>query len=305
MTYFVGIDGGGTRTTAVVASKDGALLARVQGPAGRVDVRQPEAGAATLAELTRQALREARIDPPATALCCALAGAGRPPERKALETALQTQNVARTIIVVGDAEAALQDAFGIGPGILLIAGTGSAAWGRGENGQFARCGGWGHLLGDEGSGYAIGLAALRTVVQAHDGRTGPTGLTVVVKRTTNVSEVDGLIAWSASAAKADIAALAPTVIALAETDSAAAEIVRTAARDLAAHVIALHQKLAPWRYETLVALTGGLIEPGRPLRHFVEAALREGNLEIQVLARLVDAARGAALLAQQAVETAG
>lgn len=281
-------------------SAAGSVLARVQGPPGRVDVRQPDAGAVTLAELTRRALAEAGAQPPAMALCCALAGAGRPPERSALELALRAHNVARTIVIVGDAEAALQDAFGSGPGILLVAGTGSMGWGRGQDGVLARCGGWGHLLGDEGSGYAIGAAALRASVQAHDGRRGATPVLSVVLQSTGVQAVDDLIGWAASASKADVAALAPAIIELADTDPTAAEIVELAARDLAEHVAALYHNLSPWTAPAAVALTGGLLDPGRPLRRFAESAIRDWELALQILPTPVDPARGAASLAQLA-----
>jgi N-acetylglucosamine kinase-like BadF-type ATPase len=300
VAHFVGIDGGGTRTTAVVTSEAGNVLARVQGPAGRVDVREPAAGALTLADLTRTALSEAHTDAPAAALCCALAGAGRPYERNALEHALRTHGVADSIVVVGDAEAALQDAFGDGPGILVIAGTGSSSWGRGENGQVERCGGWGHLLGDEGSGWAIGSAALHAVVQSHDGRKSATKLTASIMQSTGVEAADGLIAWTAAAAKAEIAALAQLVLDLAETDASARGIVETAARDLVEHIAALHARLGPWRGTVVVALTGGLVEVNRPLRPFVEAEIRKRKLAVELLSRPVDAAHGAALIAQRA-----
>ena len=300
MPHFVGIDGGGTRTTAVVTDAEGNIIARAQGAAGRVDVREPAAGAAQLAELTTAALREAGAQAPAAALCCALAGAGRSHERTTLEQALVGLGVARRVVVVGDAEAALQAAFGWAPGILLISGTGSIAWGRAADGRMARCGGWGHLLGDEGSGYAIGLAALRAAVNAHDGRSGETALLPVVLTCTSVADVDALIAWSANASKSDVAALAPDVIDLASVDATAAGIIEQAARELSEHVAALYQRLQPWNDSVPVALTGGLLELGRPLRMHVEAAIRQWDLPLHLVDRAVDAAHGAAMLAAQA-----
>src|SRR5690606_12096698 len=128
-------------------------------------------------------------------------------------------------------------AFDDGAGILLIAGTGSSAWARGVDGRTARAGGWGHLLGDEGSGYALGVAALRAVARAHDGRAPSTDLRDAVLRHANVAAPEALIAWAASAAKAEIAALAPCVAEAAAADDAVARaIVDRAARDLADHV---------------------------------------------------------------------
>src|SRR5687768_17377612 len=222
MSLFVGIDGGGTHTTAVVARADGSVLARVDGGAGRVDVLNPTAGATALAQLTRDALQHTGGETVADSRCCALSGAGREPERTQLEQALREQNVARTVIVVGDFEAALQDAFGSGPGILLIAGTGSSAWGRAEDGRTERCGGWGYQIGDEGSAYSIGLAAIRAALQSHDGRTGETELLPAVLSGTSLDNPADLVRWAAAASRADIAMLAPAVIDLSITDTAAA-----------------------------------------------------------------------------------
>src|SRR5690606_32133686 len=152
------------------------------------------------------------------------------------------------------------DAFGSGPGLLVIAGTGSVAWGRAEDGRAARAGGWGHLLGDEGSGYALGLEALRAVVRAHDGRAPETTLRDAVLSHARARAPEELIAWAATAAKADIAALAPRVAAAArEGDAAARAIVDRAAHDLAGHIRALHARLGPWSAPPAVAMTGGLL----------------------------------------------
>ena len=141
MSFFIGIDGGGSKTTAVVTDAAGEILARVEGERGRIDPLDPAAGAAALAALARAALSSAGQSEPVESMCCALSGAGRPAERSLLEKALSEQGVARTNIVVPDAEAALQDAFGTGAGILLICGTGSIAWGRSEDGRITRAGG--------------------------------------------------------------------------------------------------------------------------------------------------------------------
>lgn len=300
MSVFVGVDGGGTRTTAVATDADGRILARLEGEAGIVRVLEPAAGAGTLARLARRAAEAAGTDhDPADALCCALAGAGREPERVALEEALRGTGVARRVRVVTDAEGAMADAFDGGAGILMIAGTGSIAWARDAQGRMARAGGWGLDLGDEGSGYAIGMDALHAVVRAHDGRSAATALTAAVLRHTGVAGVDGLIGWTAAAAKGDVGALCPSVFAAAASgDQPAAEILERAARELADHVQALHSRLGPWPRPPLLALSGALIAPGGPLRERlrVEVEARLGGLPL--LDRPVDAAAGAAAIAR-------
>ena len=296
---FVGIDGGGTRATAVVTDGRGAELARVEGEAGLVLAGDPAAGAPALGALVARALAAAGAEPPAAVLCCALAGAGREEQARPLAAALERLAVARRIRVATDAEAAFHDAFGNGPGILLIAGTGSIAWGRGEDGRTARVGGWGHLLGDEGSGYALGLGALRAAARAHDGRGPETRLLRRVLEHTGLDSPEALIAWAATASKAAIAALAPLVAsAAAEGDAVARTLVDEAARELAGHAAALHRRLGPWSAPPPIALAGGLLAPGRPLRPAVVAALGLTGVPYRVLDDAIDAARGAAALAR-------
>src|SRR5690606_14401309 len=164
----VGIDGGATHTTAVVVDESGTELARVEGGPGIINPADPAACVGRLAVLAWSAITAADAFAPVHALCCALAGAGRPEVREGVRAELVREQIARHVTITTDAEAALADAFGDEPGILLIAGTGSIAWGRAEDGRLVRCGGWGALLGDEGSGYALGLGALGSAARAAD-----------------------------------------------------------------------------------------------------------------------------------------
>jgi len=300
MPIFIGIDGGGTRTTAVVTDADGRELARVPGEAGLVNVLEPAARAGSLAALARAAAEAAGPGQGTlVALCCGLAGAGREPERLALEEALRATGVAERLRVTTDAEAGMADAFGpSGAGILVIAGTGSIAWGRDAKGRTARAGGWGLLLGDEGSAYALGMAALHSVVRAHDGRERPTGLTGAILQATGTAVPEKLIAWTAAASKGEIGALAPAVATTAAAgDITARGILESAGHELALHVLALHSRLGPWTEAPLLALAGGLLAPGGPLRDPMIAAVQP-LAHVHPLDRPVDAGTGAAALAR-------
>ncbi|MGH7476481.1 MAG: N-acetylglucosamine kinase, partial [Longimicrobiales bacterium] len=232
---------------------------------------------------------------------CALAGAVGPSERAALARGLAAAGVARSVRVISDAEAALHDAFGAtGAGILLIAGTGSIALARRADRTLVRVGGWGMLLGDEGSGYAIGLAAARIVARAHDGRAEATALTPVVLDHAGVRTPLDLIAWSARATKRHIAALAPAVLALASRDAAAMRIQQDAVAALIELVASAARRSAGQGEAALdVALAGSLLAPGGPLRDPVGQALAAPPLELRLEDRAVDAARGAARLASE------
>ena len=299
MTYFIGIDGGGTHTTALLTDEHGSELARLTGDAGIVNVLEPEAGARTLADLASAVLAEAKVDARATRLVCALAGAGREPERTRLEQSLAAMGIALEVGVMSDFEAALQDAFGTGSGILLIAGTGSSAWARHQDGRSARAGGWGHILGDEGSGYSLGIGALRACMRSFDGRGADARWVDLVLAQTNVPSADHLVGWAARASKSDIAALAPIIFeGIEQRVSGAHAIMEDAAMELARHVGALYERLKPWDQPPTVALTGGLVSPGRPLRMHAIRAIDLLGLKLPIFEDRIDAARGAAALAR-------
>jgi glucosamine kinase len=259
MSYLIGIDGGGTRTTVAVADAGGREVLRRTGTAGLVDPRAPVAAAAMLIALVHEAVREAGVSGPAAALCAGLAGVGNAVERDAVRARLQHSTIAERVVVVSDGEIALEGAFRGGPGILLIAGTGSIAYGRGEDGRTERCGGWGMIVGDEGSGYAIGRAALAAALRCADGRGKQTVLLAELLERLRLSSPREIPPWAGRAAKHEIAALVPQVVRLAESgDGVASEIVRDAAREQALHAVALADRLAPWRTEPPVVFFGGV-----------------------------------------------
>src|SRR5690606_18298443 len=123
-----------------------------------------------LTELVREAFAAAGLPGPAAALCAGLAGVGNATERGIVEESLRRAEIAERVMVRTDGETALHGALGGGEGILLIAGTGSVAYGRAPDGRVERCGGWGMVVGDEGSGFAIGRASLTAALQSVDGR---------------------------------------------------------------------------------------------------------------------------------------
>lgn len=292
----VGIDGGGTRARAVVLDATGAELARAEGPAGIVRAEDPVSAAEVVAELTRRVLAAAGASPAQAVLCCALAGAGRAPEREAVRVALALSGVAADVVVVGDAEALLADAFDGGAGVLLIAGTGSIAWARGVDGRQHRVGGWGHIMGDEGSGYDIGREALSAIARTSDEREAASTLFDACRPATGVERPEDLIAWASHAAKADIAALAPVVLECADAgDDAALRIRERAVRELVLLTTTVVRRAA--LTQPLIAPAGGLIGPAGPLRPHLVERLRAVISDCRILDHLVDGARGAARIA--------
>jgi glucosamine kinase len=289
----IGIDGGGTSTRVLLMDEDGNELTRYEGGPALSDAPGSPVDLDAIEMAVTQAFHAARLQLPAAALCAGLAGVGRELQRRSVGAALSARGIAKHVEVITDAEAAFFDAFENGHGILLIAGTGSIALGRAEDGRIARAGGWGTLLGDEGSSYDIGLQALRAAAQAADGRVGERQLLPRLLADLELVSPDDLIYWAAGAAKSEIAALAIPVVELAEAgDPQANAIIGGAVAALLSHVAALLARLGPWKAAPGCALAGGLIEPGGPLRANLSAALADH--ECLVLDQHVDAARGAA-----------
>lgn len=267
----LGVDAGGTNTRAVVW-EGGKEIARAHGPAGALHVGRATACAGVIAEVARQALAGAG-SAHADVLVAGVAGAGREPERTELETALRAEGVATRVQVTTDVELALAAAFGSGPGIVLSVGTGSIAMARAKDGTVRRAGGWGWQMGDEGSGYAIGRAALAAVSRSADGRDEPTALRTLVLAAARATTFDDLVRWARTATPGEVASLAPAVIeAAARGDAPADAILLTAAADLGAlaAVLAPTVDLDP----APVAVTGGLMVPGAPLRERLAEVLR-------------------------------
>jgi len=190
---------------------------------------------------------------------------------------------------------ALDDAFGEGPGVLLIAGTGSVAFGRGPTGTFARCGGWGPYFGDEGSGAWIGRKALSVVTAAADGREPETTLTGAILTAAEVNEVSELVAWAAAASPSMLGTLAPVVMSVAGSgDLRANALLTLAVEELMLHLRTLARQLfVDERASVPVALAGGLMARGSALRKRLEHRLKSAVPGAQVRAEEVVPVRGA------------
>lgn len=295
-TIVVGVDGGGTKTRVLVADESGKTFADVSGPASAVKPGHAEHSAQVIAETVAMALEEAELEHVIPkVLCVGVAGVGREHERQALWQALAAREIAEEVLVHADATVALDDAFGDGAGVLLIAGTGSVAFGRGPTGTVARCGGWGPVIGDEGSGAWIGRRALSVVTAAADGREPETALAGAVLTAAQVNDVTELIAWAASATPAMLATLAPAVMSEAESgDLRANALLSLAVEELMLHVRSLARQLfVDERASLPVALTGGLLRRGQPLRKRLEQRLKSAVPGAAVQPGDVDAARGA------------
>jgi glucosamine kinase len=297
-----GVDGGGSSTKVLIADESGRELSSFE---GAPSVLRP-GGAVESARVIAESVLAARAvseqpDGPLLVICAGVAGAGRMAAREALAAELERAAIAEDVVVDSDAAVAMEDALGPHSGILLLAGTGSVAFGRGPTGAFARCGGWGAACGDEGGGYWLGRRALSVVTAASDGREPETSLLGAVLTAAEVNSVEELASWAATADVRQIARLAGAVLREAEQgDVRANSLVSLAAEELVAHVRTLAKQLfGDERSGHAVALSGGLMAPGSLMRKRVEDRLVSAVPGGVVRPEPVVPARGALRIAQR------
>lgn len=287
----VGVDGGGSHLRILLADGEGRVLRDWEGPsvALAADTLDEVAGSIQEALARLFASDPGELD----ALCAGMAGGGRREVAERLEERLRARRLARRVQVTTDAEVALSDAFPRDRGVLLIAGTGSIALMRESTGAVRRVGGWGPVLGDEGSAYTLARRGLAAALRGAEGRGPRTRLSESLLSVAGVDGPPALVSWVAEAGRAGVAALASRVVAGAEEgDPVARRLVGHAVSELVAHVEALAPADGPLDGPLPpVALAGGLLEEDRPLRASVGEALRHRGYP--VLDRRVRPVRGA------------
>ncbi len=178
--HVLGIDVGGSKTVCLLADREGSVLAEARGPGANLQaVGELEVGRVVL-QVISEVLDGRDLSP--EAICLGIAGVDRARDAEMVEGILLRQGFTGRTLVVNDALVALVAGAGNGPGVAIVAGTGSIAFGKDGTGRAARSGGWGYLLGDEGGGFWMGRAALSAVVRQFDGRGPTTHLTELVLR---------------------------------------------------------------------------------------------------------------------------
>jgi N-acetylglucosamine kinase-like BadF-type ATPase len=233
------------------------------------------------------------------------AGASNPSARKLLEEAIRAEGYSGELRINGDHETMLYGAVGR-EGTVLISGTGSVALGKNGRGETFRCGGWGYLIGDEGSGYAIGRDILRAVAKANDGCGPNTCLTELVFETLHISGMGELIrfVYDPNADKSRIASLAPLLVrALTQGDEAANAIVMGAAQELVLLAATVITRLS--LEEGDIAFTGSILTQMTAIRQKVEAGLASRFPLLFFIEPRQDAAMGAAAMALEAAVKMG
>ena len=297
MRITCGWDGGGTKTEVLCLDESGGTVA--QGVFGPLNLNgsDPRRIQATV----RQAVAFMADAPGGMpgALVIGTAGVSNQQAAQLLRDAVREAGYHRPLALRGDQDTALFGAIE-GPGAVLIAGTGAICCGQDAQGRNVRVGGYGHLIDDGGSGYAIGRDILAAVVRAEDGRDAPHCLTKAVFQQLSISSVPELITWlyCPGTTKKDIAVLAPLLQqALEHQDTAARQIADRAADALAELGITAWRRLGLSSGE--MALTGSILKHYPAIRQGVETRLRDIYPDMRCIDPRGSASHGAALLARE------
>jgi len=304
MNVVLGIDGGGTRTRASILAGEKVLAHVESGSIKRLRVGA-EIAEANLRALLRNVYDQAGVTT-VRAATVGVASASLPGTAEWITAVLQDFRVARSE-VVGDEVIALDAAFKGGPGILQIAGTGSNSIGRAPDGSRECAGGYSSRLGDEGSGYWIGLHAVRRGLNAFD-REEPTKVLDAVGHIWGTTTIEQLVSLGDSTPGPDFAALAPAISELAEAgDPVALGVLQQASADLVDFVLLVRAKLRRKHgltQELPVAWIGSIIGKARLVREAFFAGLHAAAPEMKVLEHEVSGIDGALWRAKRLAETA-
>lgn len=306
--YYIGMDGGGTKTHAVIANERGEILAEHVGGPSNFQIIGVEKAAETIFSLVQSCCESVGCTiQEISGIACGLTGAGRAGDQQRMAEGLKKyaakkKSKLKRVIIESDARIALEGAFKGGAGIILIAGTGSIAFGKDARGNVHRVGGWGRILGDEGSGYYLGRLGLTAVTHHLDGRGEKTMLTAMISKKFELTDQTAIIN-AIYKNNFDIASVAPLVLdAAMKKDHVCLLIAEQAAVMLANHVNVASKKIlasskTQVRSKVKLAFVGGLIANetllATLLRQFISSTLPS----IEVIRPMATPAYGAVVLA--------
>lgn len=300
-SWVFGLDGGGTSSRLRIESLSGELLFKAEGSGTNYYAKPREEITATLRGLFEKAYASGLEPEDCAAGHGGNAGVDRPVDRAAFAELLRgASGLACPLSVGNDAETALVGALGDSEGLLLVAGTGSIAYGRSRDGTCVRSGGWGHLLGDEGSAYWIASEAISRSMRSAEGRDLPTRLLEEALAFFKAAAMaDFVPLFHRDFDKAKIAAFARKVSEARDGgDELALAIFDGAAAELSLLVASAYARIAQSLERRRLAMTGGLLEGDEKLRAAVSERVRAAIPGIEIVPRADDAAAGACFLAR-------
>lgn len=304
--YVIGIEGGGTKTVAVLCALDGSILVEERGDASNVQVNGVEQAASIVFRLIERCCHSIGCDiSQIGAVVAGLAGAGRLHDQEqvhdsVIELAQKRNLTIQRLQIESDARIALEGAFGGKPGIVVIAGTGSIVFSKDAKGRMYRAGGWGRLIGDEGSGTSIGQAAFRAIARMLDQRGKKTRLLNLFEEKFGLGTQEAIID-SLYQQKFPIASVVPIVIrAAGDGDAVAKEIIRQTCSELVevvASVVARMRGGTKSVAKQPLAFVGSLLASDNAYSRMLRAALRRKLPQIVIQTAESSPVVGAALMA--------
>ncbi len=302
MAFYLGIDGGGTKTRCALGDETRILASSVAGGSNVIRAGEEQARE-SLHTSVLEVCATAKISPDKIhAICIGAAGAGRP-EVAAKVQSILAEVTRASIEVVGDMIIALEAAFGDGPGIIAIAGTGSIVYGRDATGRTARAGGWGFAISDEGSGHWIGRHAVSTILRARDAGQD-TALAALVLKAWDLPDLSALVEAANAQPPPDFPRLFPVVLkAASDRDSMARALLADAGSQLAGLTAKVVNRLMPMSTHAPIAMTGSVFRQSTEVRQVFYNCLHARFPGLQVRNDLVEPVDGALARARRAGQT--
>lgn len=310
MSLVLGLDGGGTKTVCVLMDSRGKVLGRGEAGASNYQVVGKQAAVLSIQSAIVQAVASTeRVK--VEAICLGLAGVDRPEDIQIAHSFVEQLKSSNSlpvtwtlqpsnIVLCNDALIALVGGVGHSVGIVAIAGTGSMVFGRNQKGDTKRVGGWGHILGDEGSAYYIAVQGMRSALRAHDGRDSPTSLQERLREHLSLLTLENLIevvyqrGWSVK----EIASLAPIVDqAAASGDEVALTIIENSVHELVKATQGVINSIFTQNEGIEVVTTGSVWQGISLIRERFEASLVKRSPLAKVIFPQYEPAYGAGLLA--------
>jgi len=270
------VDGGGTGCRAALCNSVGHILAYANGSSCNYHSIGTEKATVALTVLLNSLTKKQALR--VNYMVLGLAGLDTKKDQATLtlivHTALTAANIAPDkVYLCNDAMLTLKGSVGQNNGVLIVAGTGSIACGITKDGLEVRVGGWGYRVGDEGSGYSIGKAAITHILKSYDGREKPSALSTAILTELSLADEDTLVNWiySSQFSIARIAALAPLIVRLAnEGDHQGIKIIQHACQELSEMALTVIRKLGLVNTKFSLVLSGGVLKNSIVHRQLIE-----------------------------------
>jgi len=304
LKVILGLDCGGTRTRAVLMDRNGKVVNEGKGGPSNPNASTLEIVRESIIKAVSQTIEGVKA--PVEAICVSAAGTlgGM---TKVLEDILRELFPETEVIVKRDYEIAHVACFLFNPGVVFIAGTGSVAYGVNERGENIRVGGWGHLVGDEGSGYWVGEEGIRAALRSYDGRERDTKLREYMVEYLRANTPDDIISriYSSETPKTLLGGFAPYVVkAATENDEVAMEIIKKTVDEIVLTYKTAVKKLGFSSVRDKLAITGGFYFGAKNLLRspLIRKLEREFGERIKLREPLMPEAKAAALIALKYLE---